>query len=216
MQDPAPTFANGYPEAPWTLEGPIHLAQLKLRRPLRPPEGVQPFMSRRMVLLLGRYRTGTLAYSELVLCSYARSGLRVGLVIHHIWVDSQESVQGGRHIWGLAKKLATFAWSDSRVRISDEEGPITELHWDAVRWRLPAVPLPLPFFGFRDARLLHTVAHARARIAPCRMTVTTWSPRLPEVQGPRVRPALLCDPSRALVPAARVVAGGSPGKTPHR
>lgn len=207
MLDPSALPATGYPPAPWILEGPVLLGQVKALRPMATPNGVRPIFGRRIMLLLARYRTGTLAYSELALCSYTRRGLRAGLAIRHIWVDSEVSVLGGTHIWGLPKKLAIFEWSDDRVRVSDVEGPIATLNWSAAGRRLPRLTVPVPFFGLRDRALLYTVAIAQVRIAATSLTVTEWSTRLPAISRPRPRLAVVCDPSRVTVPAAHVLAG---------
>jgi hypothetical protein len=43
-----------------------------------------------------------------VIAGLVRSGRHVGGWISHIWVDSRQSVNGGRSIWKLPKELADF------------------------------------------------------------------------------------------------------------
>ncbi|MFF4410733.1 acetoacetate decarboxylase family protein [Streptomyces sp. NPDC001404] len=205
---PAP--AIGHPPPPWNLHGPLRTAQLTTVHPLRPPPGLRPLLPRTMLLLLGSYHGGsTLTYNELVLCSYARKGLRTGLAIQHIWVDNDQAVHGGRHIWGLDKHHAAFQWSHDRVRISDNRGTVAELRCGSPRRPIPGGALPLPFFGLDGTRLLRTVARGRGPTALCPIMVTHWSPHLPALaagpRGPRVRLSLLCDPSRVTVPAPQVL-----------
>jgi hypothetical protein len=206
MQEAFSPSNQGYPDAPWALEGRIVLGQVKARGPLTPMNGVHHLLDRRMLLFLGRYRRGTLDYSELVLAAYARRGLRPGLEIRHIWVDNTPALLGGVHIWGLPKKLATFDWSDNRVRVSDDEGPITTLTWSPGKNSLARLPVPLWFFGIRGSALLHTTAKARCRIGSAQLTVDEWTDRLPALTGTRARLGAICDPSRAIVPPARILA----------
>ncbi|QRX95976.1 acetoacetate decarboxylase family protein [Streptomyces noursei] len=219
MHEASAPSGPGYPDAPWALEGRIVVGQVKARDPLAPMGGVRHLSDRRMLLFLGRYRRGTLAYSELVLAAYARRGLRPGLEIRHIWVDDEPALLGGVHIWGLPKKPATFDWSQRRVRVSDDEGPLATLVWTPGSSGLPRLPLPLWFFGLRDGALLHTAAKARCRITSARLTVVEWTDRLPALTSTRARLGALCDPSRALVPPPRTLAhlpARSTGKHPHR
>ncbi|MFI1200093.1 acetoacetate decarboxylase family protein [Streptomyces sp. NPDC020883] len=209
MQDataPTPTPSDqAYPDAPWILDGRIVLGQVTARRPLTPTSGLRHLLDRRLLLFLGRYRQGTLDYSELVLAAYARRGLRPGLEIRHIWVDNDPALLGGVHIWGLPKKLATFDWSHHHVRVSDDHGPVTTLTWTPGRNVPGRLPVPLWFFGTRDGALLHTTAKARCRLTPARLTVDEWTDRLPALTSHRARLGAVCDPSRAIVPPARVL-----------
>ena len=53
--------------------------------------------------MLANYTGGTLAYHELIVFSHATTR---GMVISHIYVDAEQSMHGGREIWGLPKELA--------------------------------------------------------------------------------------------------------------
>ncbi len=76
------------------------------------PSGVRP------VTAFGRavvatafvdYLPGSLLpYRELLAAVVVRDGLRLGLSITHIWVDSPASKAGGRELWGIPKELAGF------------------------------------------------------------------------------------------------------------
>ena len=100
-----------YPEAPWRLQG--ELIVVPARTPGRQIGGV----------MLANYTGGTLAYRELIVFSHATTH---GMVISHIYVDDERSMQGGIHIWGLPKELATFEYE--RDRFTARQGDVTLLH----------------------------------------------------------------------------------------
>ena len=53
--------------------------------------------------MLANYTSGTLVYRELIVFSHATAR---GMVVSHIYVDDEQSLSGGREIWGLPKELA--------------------------------------------------------------------------------------------------------------
>src|SRR5262245_34631566 len=113
------------PPKPWRMSGLLCTTTLRADGDDPPlPPGRPQLVAGRRVVTLGRYLDGTLRYDELVLGRLARRGLRVGLFVDHIWVDSRESVAGGRLFWGLPKELAEFSWTGDRVQVRDAEGDI--------------------------------------------------------------------------------------------
>jgi hypothetical protein len=119
------------------------------------PGGLQPVMSGHRVLILVRYLEGTLRYDEFVIGRLARRGLTTSIFVDHIWVDSEESVAGGRRFWGLPKELAQFDWDGDRVHVHDGDGDIATVSVDQRPARLPQVPLVAAGFGVReDGKLL--------------------------------------------------------------
>jgi acetoacetate decarboxylase len=111
-----------YPEAPWRLYGElIVIGTRKLA-------GV----------MLANYTHGTLAYRELIVFSHATAH---GMVISHIYVDDEQSMRGGRSIWGLPKELATFIYE--RNHFTARQGDVTLLH-AKIRRRRGVLPLALP------------------------------------------------------------------------
>lgn len=102
-----------YPPEPWSLRGDLHLSVWLLRGPVADvPEGTR-------VVRVGPWRiVGTawvdyqpgsvLTYRELMSTVLVRKGLRLYPSITHIWVDSPESRDGGRELWGIPKELAEF------------------------------------------------------------------------------------------------------------
>ena len=114
-----------------------------------------------------RYLECTLRYDELVIGSLARRGLKFGIYVHHIWVDSEESLWGGRRIWGLPKELASFAWEGDTVRVTDEEGPIATLSVDRSEASSPRIGTVAPGFGRLDGRWIYTKGSVRGRPGAC-------------------------------------------------
>ena len=104
-----------YPPEPWNLQGQMYVSFWRVppnRLPGELPPGTQP------LLLGGRGVVGTawviyeaggdLAYNEVMATVLVRRGSRPAVCITHIWVDSEPSLEGGRALWGIPKKRATF------------------------------------------------------------------------------------------------------------
>ncbi|WP_424187444.1 acetoacetate decarboxylase family protein [Actinokineospora sp. G85] len=102
-----------YPPEPWALRGDLHLSVWFVRGRFDVPEGVSvvrvgPFA------VVGTawvdYQEGSvLTYRELMAAVLVRKGLRLLPTITGIWVDSPESRDGGRALWGIPKDLAEFS-----------------------------------------------------------------------------------------------------------
>jgi hypothetical protein len=163
-----------YPPAPWRLIGRAYL-NLQLV-PIRIIHGV-PSSLRVVQVLPGRTLGGiylaqygeesTLAYSELIVFSaLVRCGRRFGGWVSHIYVDSAESVAGGRSIWGLPKELAMFEWGE-RVTVRTSGIEILSAAISEARFRTP-IKAPLPAFGVRDGALLHFTGRCRGRVGASR------------------------------------------------
>jgi acetoacetate decarboxylase len=106
-----------HPPAPWRLGGPSLVVpalvpMANARRAIPDSLSVIPVAPGYTLggLIAVTYEPGsTLSYSELIASAgIVRSGRHVGGWISHIWVDDQESVNGGRDIWKLPKNLAEF------------------------------------------------------------------------------------------------------------
>lgn len=115
-----------YPPPPWNLQGyAFHTLQpvdIERSRSLVPPEldivSILPGKTLGGVYLC-EYQSGSiLQYSELiVVAGLTRHQNTVGSWISHIYVDSPDSVAGGREIWGLPKELAEFTWESGAVTV---------------------------------------------------------------------------------------------------
>lgn len=108
-----------YPPAPWYLDGDFQVSVFRLPRTLLPDVmfGVVP--ADHTVVEVGGKVTlgvafvhytdgGVLAYEELLVALVVRSGGRIRYTIPQIWVSSEESMHGGRALWGIPKQQATF------------------------------------------------------------------------------------------------------------
>ena len=173
-----------YPPAPWRLTGSAVVSvQLARARTARiPPElkvlRVWPGMTVGGIYL-ARYGPGsTLEYGELIVFSaVVRAGGRVGGWVSHIYVDSAESMAGGREIWGLPKELAEFEWGSETVTV--RQGETTLLRTvSQEKARGLTIGGPLAAFGIKDGVILHFSARCRARIRRlrARWTIPPESP----------------------------------------
>ena len=140
-----------YPEAPWDLQGEMIVVPARVRN--RQIGGV----------LLADYRSGILSYRELIVFSKATTH---GMVVSHIYVDSPESMRGGRAIWGLPKELAEFEY-DGRTFTARQNGDT--LLQARIRRRPGFLPLLIPTPITSHAG--DTIGRARIKAAPALVTL---------------------------------------------
>ena len=107
----------GFPPAPWRLHGELIVIPTRWGG-----------------AMLANYAGGTLAYHELIV-------FRPGFVVEHIYVDSPESMRGGREIWKLPKELAEFTYSRSFVEVRQDG---RTLFTARIRRRRGLVPMIIP------------------------------------------------------------------------
>jgi acetoacetate decarboxylase len=113
-----------YPAAPWHMTGQLWLSLFKVRagdHPDREP-GIYG------VALVKYEEPSPLTYGELLV---ARP-LNKAVNITDIWVDSIQSVHGGRDLWAIPKDLCEFSFTTST------SGPLTRTLWTA---ELDGVPI---------------------------------------------------------------------------
>src|SRR5579862_4612423 len=78
-----------YPPAPWRMRGQFWAGVFTATLPARLPRDLKPFgIACWRVLALVRYREGTLSYDELLFGTPARHGLRIGVYVEGLWVNS--------------------------------------------------------------------------------------------------------------------------------
>ncbi len=160
-----------YPPAPWTLQGfgmqTVHLADAAGARRSVPPEfRIIPTWPGKTVVLasFGRYGPGSvLQYSELILTVPVRGMGQRGLWVTHIYVDSADSLAGGREIWGLPKELVQFEWLEDQVTLRQEGRQVCTLRWGRPRW-LWRQRLTVPCFSFLGSDLLAYRGRVRGRL----------------------------------------------------
>lgn len=145
--------------------------------PTLPNEYKHFLASRYVAVSMIRYLSGTLQYDELIVGSMASHRGRVGLFVHHIWVDDLASLWGGRKIWGLNKQIAVFAWEKNIVKVSDADGLIIELEVNQENALLPPLPMPLPSFGQLDGKSLFTTGKIKACLGKAGIRIKESSTR---------------------------------------
>jgi hypothetical protein len=140
-----------HPEPPWHLQGELVIVPAITRR--RTLGGV----------LLADYRSGTLSYHELIVFSHATAR---GMVVSHIYVDSEQSLHGGRNVWGLPKELAEFELTPRTFLARQGESTLLRAR---IRRRAGLLPLLIPAPITSDAG--DTVGRAYIRAAPALVTL---------------------------------------------
>ncbi len=153
-----------YPAAPWTLKGyalqTLQWVDVSTVRPLIPSpfKIISPWPNQTLGgIYISTYQSGSsLEYNELIISAgLVRYSGEWGGWISHIYVDDEDSVAGGREIWGLPKQLAEFKWEGhNRVTVSQGENILCRLTYTQPSWSLP-LSLTVPAFGYQQGRILH-------------------------------------------------------------
>jgi hypothetical protein len=173
-----------YPPPPWHLNGELILV----------PALVKPRALGGAMLV--DYRSGTLAYKELIVFSHATAR---GMVVSHIYVDDEQSLAGGHHIWGLPKELAEFEFTPTHFSARQRGNTLLEAR---IRRRPGKLPLVIPAPIVSNAGT--TLGYARIKAAPALVAidVPSTSPFASlGLSGTRL--ALAGDDMRLTMPAPR-------------
>lgn len=124
-----------YPEAPWNMTGQLWLSLFKVRKgdhPDREP-GIYG------VALVKYEEPSPLTYGEILVARpYAGPSSKGAVNITDIWVDSIQSVHGGRDLWAIPKDLCDFSLTVAK------KGPLTRALWTA---ELDGVPIATASFA---------------------------------------------------------------------
>lgn len=113
-----------YPEAPWHMTGQLWLSLFKVRagdHPDREP-GIYG------VALVKYQEPSPLTYGEILVARPLNGAVN----ITDIWVDSIQSVHGGRDLWAIPKDLCDFSFTTTA------RGPVSRTLWTA---ELDGVPI---------------------------------------------------------------------------
>jgi acetoacetate decarboxylase len=201
------TTSEGYPPAPWRSTGQMWAGVFHTRTPLPLPDGMSPILNRGwQILLLVRYLEGTLTYDEFGIAALGRIGMKVGMWVHHLWVDSEASMWGGRKIWGLNKEMANFTWEDDRVYITDGQGPIAALVVNRKPATSSLLPLGLAGVGALDGQWAFASAKCDASMRGGSMRIEQWnSERFPLLSSRRPVFSVDALPVRFDIPAPKLV-----------
>ena len=214
-------MSAGHPPAPWRLHGraivvpalvPVERARIEVPADVQVVP-VAPGLTAGGLIAVTYEEGSTLTYSELMACcALVRSGNRVGGWISHIWVDSEESVSGGRSIWKLPKQLARFsherrddgtqrfgAWSHSGVAL-------VRLAAGTPR-ATPPVPLPaiVPMLSGAAGAHFSTTGRSALCAGPARVRTEITADSPFASLGLRPSPVAMAGHARLVMPAARPV-----------
>lgn len=198
-----------YPPPPWKMKGQLWMGYFKSGAPVQLPAGLHHLLDpNALIVTIVRYQEGTLRYDELVLGALVRVGGRIGIHVDRIWVDSLESVWGGRRIWGLPKNMAQFQWQDSTLRVTDDEGLIAVIRVDTSPASLPWTWLPIPMPGvgqLEDGRRVFTVGQLWGRFGSANMHIESWPDRFGYRPNHEPVFGFAAKPFRMEVPAAKIL-----------
>lgn len=108
----------GYPAPPWQMQGQLWLSLFRVRGVEGRPDGVYG------AAFVSYEPDSELTYSELLVARPAPGPGRA-VEITDIWVDSPESMEGGRELWAIPKGLCEF------MSTTDRRGPLERAEWSA-------------------------------------------------------------------------------------
>lgn len=165
-----------YPAAPWTLKGyavgTLHLIDIRRSRIFVPSAleviPVLPGHTLGGVYLSSYTDDSTLKYHELIVVSaLVRYENYFGAWVSHIYVDNQDSVSGGREIWGLPKELAEFTWREGSISVFQNDQQLCHLDYKKDWFTLSTwwqQPFSIDAFGLSDSQFLLFNSNLEAQI----------------------------------------------------
>jgi hypothetical protein len=173
-----------YPPEPWYLGGSLLVSVFRVPTAHLPPQfaaGPKPRTVGRHTIVgaaFARYRPGgVLSYDELLVATPTLARGRLSVTIPQIWVDSPESLEGGRALWGIPKELGEFRRRETAdaaaVSMSTDAGPVASLRTRFGPALLPGMrQLPLPILQAPPGRRI--LSHNRV-IGSVRSLRTRWT-----------------------------------------
>ena len=202
-----PQLGEGWlPVSPTQTVVSLHLVRVSQVAALVPP-GLQivrvaPGFTFASTLLSYYGPESTLEYSEFVLApALVRCGPARGFWVSHLWVDSADSVTGGRRM-GLPKELARFDWRvagrTGRCTLTSPAGAaLVGVSWTSPRLSLRATLAGGTLSALDDGTVVHFASTLSARWSLARVAVelaASVSPA-PLLTG-RARVAVVSGPMR--------------------
>jgi hypothetical protein len=121
---PLPTGVDtSYPQAPWQMHGQLWLSLFRVHAGDHPDRAPGVYG----VALVEYQPPSPLTYHELLVAHLVETGAKPAkaVSITDIWVDSPQSVAGGRELWAIPKDLCDFTAATSR------RGPLSSTRWTA-------------------------------------------------------------------------------------
>jgi hypothetical protein len=143
-----------YPPAPWNMHGQLWLSLFRVRPGDHP--GREPGVYG--AALVSYEQPSPLTYSELLVARpvKAAGGRRVNIT--DIWVDSEDSLNGGRDLWAIPKDQCDFRRTISGHRVqrtswstSLDGVPIASARFTDVSRTIPRTPFKGSTWQQRDA-----------------------------------------------------------------
>jgi hypothetical protein len=131
-----------FPPAPWNMHGQLWLSLFRVREGDHPDREPGVYGA----ALVSYERPSPLTYSELLVArTVKRDGNHVNIT--DIWVDSQDSLEGGRALWAIPKDLCDFERTTSGGRLQRTSwtttlngSPIASARFTDVSGGVPRVP----------------------------------------------------------------------------
>ena len=199
--EPAP-----YPPAPWQFTGQMWTGLFRSSAPRPLPAGLKHVLDPHLFLVaVVRYLDGPLHYDELFFATPAWLGMRPGIHVDEMWVDSVSSLWGGRRIWGLPKNVAQFSWQGSTLSVSDSIGQIAKIELNLDPSSLPWLWFSPPEFGYRDQTWLYFWSSIWGRLDLAPMKIIEWSDRYPLLAREKSILSVGAKPFRMNIPAPAVI-----------
>lgn len=136
-----------YPPAPWHMHGQLWASLFRVRRGDHPdrPAGVYG------VALVSYEQPSPLTYSELLVARPVRAAGGRRVTITDIWVDSEDSLNGGRDLWAIPKGLASFSRATSTDALRRTSWSVAVGGTPTVRARFSDVSRRAPRTPFRGS-----------------------------------------------------------------
>ncbi|WP_225977590.1 acetoacetate decarboxylase family protein [Nostoc sp. CENA543] len=138
-----------YPPAPWRLEGygiqTLHWVDVKQAAAFVPSElEIVSFLPGKTLagIYVSAYEADSLLqYNELIVVpAVVRYQKHIGAWISHIYVDNEDSVAGGREIWGLPKEMAEFSWHHhGKVSVRQNQRELCHINYQKGMWSLSLI-----------------------------------------------------------------------------
>jgi Acetoacetate decarboxylase (ADC) len=197
-----------YPPAPWHANAQLWLGLFQADTPAVLPAGLAPLIgTRARVIALVRYLEGsTLVYDELLIGTPAHAGIRPGVYVEYLYVNSVASLWGGRRLWGLPKELARFTWEGEECFVTDSAGDLlVTLRVNRSHVALPPLPAAVVGIGQLHNSWAFITAPMWARFGRPGLRVIAWSARYPYSIEDRPRFALAAKSARVTFPPPTLV-----------
>jgi len=132
-----------YPPAPWNMHGQLFLSLFRVRAGDHPDRAPGVYGA----ALVSYEQPSPLTYSELLVARPVKAAGGRRVTITDIWVDSEDSLHGGRDLWAIPKDLCEFQRTTSGRRVqrtswstSVDGAPIASARFTDVSRSIPRTP----------------------------------------------------------------------------